>query len=509
MYKQLYEKIKESLISVLPITLIVIILNFTPLINFSIDELIIFVISALLLISGIGLFNLGADMAMTPMGEYIGTSLTKSKKLGILLFAALLLGFFITIAEPDLSVLAKQVEKVLDGSLLIMLVGVGVGIFLLLSVLKIVFKRNLASMLMFFYMLLFAICSIVIINGNELLLPLAFDSGGVTTGPITVPFIMALGVGIALTIGGKRANENSFGLIALCSIGPMLAVAVLSIFADGDVPYEVPEAYILPDNLLRSYFTTLLSVTKEVTIALGLIVVFFFIIQTIFIKLPRKRLLQILVGILYTYIGLIIFLTSVNVGFMPIGYKMGMDLANNKTALVIISFIIGLVVVLAEPAVHVLNKQVEHITNGIVTKKSMLIALSVGVGISICLSIIRIIFDFSILYYLIPGYFISLGLSFFVPRMYTAIDFDSGGVASGPLTSTFILPFAVGVCMVLQGQDSIMYNAFGIVSMVAMTPLITIQLLGFRERIDFLVKKNIRTKKMLNSKDDNQIINFM
>lgn len=508
MYKQLYEKIKESLISVLPITLIVIILNFTPLINFSIDELVIFVISALLLISGIGLFNLGADMAMTPMGEYIGTSLTKSKKLGILLFAALLLGFFITIAEPDLSVLAKQVEKVLDGTLLIMLVGIGVGIFLLLSVLKIVFKRNLASMLMFFYMLLFAICSIVIINGNELLLPLAFDSGGVTTGPITVPFIMALGVGIALTIGGKRANENSFGLIALCSIGPMLAVAVLSIFADGDVPYEVPEAYILPDNLLRSYFTTLLSVTKEVTIALGLIVVFFFIIQTIFIKLPRKRLLQILVGILYTYIGLIIFLTSVNVGFMPIGYKMGMDLANNKTALVIISFIIGLVVVLAEPAVHVLNKQVEQITNGIVTKKSMLIALSIGVGISICLSIIRIIYDFSILYYLIPGYFISLGLSFFVPRMYTAIAFDSGGVASGPLTSTFILPFAVGVCMVLQGQDSIMYDAFGIVSMVAMTPLITIQLLGFRA----LAAKRIREKiamKRISNEDDNIIIEFM
>lgn len=508
MYKQLYEKIKESLISVLPITLIVIILNFTPLINFSIDELIIFVISAVLLISGIGLFNLGADMAMTPMGEYIGTSLTKSKKLGILLFAALLLGFFITIAEPDLSVLAKQVEKVLDGTLLIMLVGIGVGIFLLLSVLKIVFKRNLASMLMFFYMLLFAICSIVIINGNELLLPLAFDSGGVTTGPITVPFIMALGVGIALTIGGKRANENSFGLIALCSIGPMLAVAVLSIFADGDVPYEVPEAYILPDNLLRSYFTTLLSVTKEVTIALGLIVVFFFIIQTIFIKLPRKRLLQILVGILYTYIGLIIFLTSVNVGFMPIGYKMGMDLANNKTALVIISFIIGLVVVLAEPAVHVLNKQVEQITNGIVTKKSMLIALSIGVGISICLSIIRIIYDFSILYYLIPGYFISLGLSFFVPRMYTAIAFDSGGVASGPLTSTFILPFAVGVCMVLQGQDSIMYDAFGIVSMVAMTPLITIQLLGFRA----LAAKRIREKiamKRISNEDDNIIIEFM
>jgi len=508
MYKQLFVKIKESLISVLPLTLIVIILNFTPLINFTANELVIFVISAALLIVGIGLFNLGADLAMTPMGEYIGTSLTKSKKLGILLIASVVLGFFITIAEPDLSVLAKQVEEIMNGTVLIICVGAGVAIFLLISVLKIVFKRNLASLLMFFYMLLFALCSIVIINGNEGLLPLAFDSGGVTTGPITVPFIMALGVGIAFTIGGKRANENSFGLIALCSIGPILAVVILSVFADGNVPYEVPEAYILPDNLLKSYFETLLTVTKEVTIALAFIVFFFFVIQSIFIKLPKKRIIQIIIGILYTYVGLIIFLTSVNVGFMPIGYKMGMDLANNKVALVIISFIIGLVVVLAEPAVHVLNKQVEHITNGIVSKKSMTIALSIGVGISICLSIIRIIFDFSILYYLIPGYFISLGLSFFVPRMYTAIAFDSGGVASGPLTSTFILPFAVGVCMVLQGDANIMKDAFGIVSMVAMTPLITIQLLGFRALAAKRIREKIAMKRILNE-DDNIIIDFM
>ena len=509
MYKQLYEKIKESLISVLPLSIIVIILNFTNLVNLTTDELVIFIISALLLVVGIGLFNLGADLAMTPMGEYVGTSLTKSKKLGVLLIASFILGFFITIAEPDLSVLAKQVEEVLeDGTILIIFVGAGVALFLLLSVLKIVFKRNLASMLMFFYMLLFALGSIVIINGNEGLLPLAFDSGGVTTGPITVPFIMALGVGIALTIDGKRANENSFGLIALCSIGPMLAVLIMSMFVKGDISYSVPEAYVLPDNLLLTYFDTMLKMTKEVTIALAFIVVFFFIFQAIFIKLPKKRIKQIIIGILYTYVGLIIFLTSVNVGFMPIGYKMGMELAASKTALIIISFIIGLVVVLAEPAVHVLNKQVEQITNGIVTKKSMLIALSIGVGISICLSIIRIIFDFSILYYLIPGYFISLGLSFFVPRMYTAIAFDSGGVASGPLTSTFILPFAVGVCMVLQGQDHIMSDAFGIVSMVAMTPLITIQLLGFRA----LAAKRIREKiamKRISNEDDNIIIEFM
>ncbi len=508
MNKELFLKIKEALVSVLPVTLIVIILNFTPLINLSIDELIVFAISSIFLIIGIGLFNLGADLAMTPMGSHIGSGLTKSKKIGILLSVCFALGFFITIAEPDLSVLAKQVEEIMNGTLLIVFVGIGVAIFLFIAVLKIIFKKSLSSILMFFYMLLFAICSIVIINGNESFLPLGFDSGGVTTGPITVPFIMALGVGIASSIGGRDSKENSFGLIALCSIGPILAVMILGIFVNGDVSYIIPEAYKLPNNLFGSTIATLLTVTKEVSIALGLVVVFFFIIQFIFLKLPKKKIIQILFGILYTYLGLIIFLTSVNVGFMPIGYKMGIELAKNESLLAIFGFIIGLVVVLAEPAVHVLNKQVEDITDGTVSKKSMLIALSVGVGISICLSMIRIIFDFSILYYLIPGYFISLGLSFFVPKMYTAIAFDSGGVASGPLTSTFILPFAVGACSVILGNDSIMSNAFGIVAMVAMTPLITIQLLGFRAIMSKRVREKIEMNRILNE-DDKQIIEFM
>ena len=508
MNRQLILKIKEALVSVLPVSLIVIILNFTPLINLSGTEVNIFVISSALLILGIGLFNLGADLAMTPMGEYVGVGLTKSKKLLLLLAVCFALGFFITIAEPDLSVLAKQVEEVLNGTLLIVFVGLGVGLFLILGVLKIVFKRQLASMLMFFYMLLFAICSVVIINGNEAFLPLSFDSGGVTTGPITVPFIMALGVGIAATIGGKRANENSFGLISLCSVGPILAVMILGIFVSGDIDYTIPEAYKINNELFSGILQTLLTVTKEVSLALGLVVLFFFIINFIFLKLPKKKIYQILFGVLFTYLGLIIFLTSVNIGFMPIGYKMGSQLAEFPVLLAVLGFMVGMVVVLAEPAVHVLNKQVEEITSGTVTKKSMLIALSIGVGISICLSMIRIICDFSILYYLIPGYFISLGLSFFVPRMYTAIAFDSGGVASGPLTSTFILPFAVGACVTILGKESIMSNAFGIVSMVAMTPLITIQVLGFRAIISKRVREKIAMKRIL-SADDNKIINFM
>ncbi len=505
----LFHKIKEALVSVLPVTLIVVVLNFTPLVNFEIKEIIVFIISALLLILGIGLFSLGADLAMTPMGTHVGSGLTKSKSMKLLLIISFALGLFITIAEPDLTVLAGQVAEVINPTVLIVSVGLGVGIFLVISVLKIVFKRQLSSLLMFFYMFLFALACLVIIGGNESFLPLAFDSGGVTTGPITVPFIMALGVGIATTIGGKRSNENSFGLIALCSVGPILAVTLLGLTINGEINYSIPN-YAIAEDVVGAFFSHLLAVCKEVFLALGLIVAFFFIINFFLLKLPKKKIIQILIGIGFTYVGLVIFLTSVNVGFMPIGYKMGLQLSKaSPVILAIAGFVLGLVVVLAEPAVHVLNKQVEEITDGNVSKKSMLIALSVGVGISICLSMIRIVFDFSILYYLVPGYFISLGLSFFVPRMYTAIAFDSGGVASGPLTSTFILPFAIGACMALYPDGSkVLTDAFGIVSMVAMTPLITIQLLGFRSVVAKLMREKIAMRRIL-EEDDNQIINFM
>lgn len=509
MNKIFFTKIKEALVSVLPVTLIVILLNFTPIVNFSSKEILVFSIASLLLILGIGLFNLGADLAMTPMGEYVGSGLTKSKKFLLLIIICFALGILITVAEPDLTVLANSVKDVMSSTKLILFVGVGVGIFLVLGILKIMFKRQLASLLMFFYMLLFALCSILIISGNENLLALSFDSGGVTTGPITVPFIMALGVGIATTIGGKRANENSFGLIALCSIGPILAVLVLGIFVNEELDYTIPN-YSIAENVLQEFSHVFFNKTKEVTIALGLVVVFFFIINFIFLKLPKKKNMQIIIGTIFTYVGLIIFLTSVEIGFMPIGFKMGNELSNfSPVVLAIAGFVIGMVVVLAEPAVHVLNKQVEEITDGGVTKKQMLLALSIGVGISICLSMIRIIFDFSVLYYLIPGYFISLGLSFFVPRLYTAIAFDSGGVASGPLTSTFILPLAIGACMAVDPTgSSVLTNAFGVVAMVAMTPLITIQLLGFRSIISKKVREKIAMRRIL-VEDDDQIIEFM
>ncbi len=503
----LLKKIREAVVSVAPVALIVLLLNLTPLVNMSAVELVVFVVSALFLTLGIGMFNLGADLAMTPMGEHIGAGLTKSRIFKLLLSVCFLMGLLITVAEPDLSVLATQVSKVINPSLLILFVGVGVGLFLLLSVVKIVYKKPLSSILMYFYMILFAVSSILILAGNEDFLALAFDSGGVTTGPITVPFIMALGVGIATTLGGRNVEENSFGLIAMCSVGPILAVMVLGIGANGDIGYQIAD-YSVSSKLGLALLETVLHTVYEVALALGMIVVFFFILQFFFLKLPKKTLVRITVGILYTFIGLVVFLTSVSVGFMPVGYKIGVELASYPSLLVAFGFILGMVVVLAEPAVHVLNKQVDEITDGTVSRRAMMIALSVGVGISICLSMLRIVFDFNILYYVIPGYLISLGLSFFVPGIYTAIAFDSGGVASGPLTSGFILPMSVGACFALQGESEIMSLAFGIVSMVALTPLITIQLLGFKAVFTKGMRNRIAMKRIL-SADDEQIINFM
>ncbi len=508
MSRILFTKIKEALISVIPVVAIVLILYFTPLVSLTQTELLAFIICAFFLILGIGLFNLGADLAMTPMGEHIGAGLSRSGNLLLLTVVCFAMGLLITIAEPDLSVLASQVSAVINGTVLIASVGIGVGIFLIISVLKIVFGKPLSSLLLFFYMVMFAAASLVVINGNTSFLALAFDSGGVTTGPITVPFIMALGVGIAVTLGGKQVGENSFGLIALCSVGPILAVMILGIGVKGDIPYKLPD-YSVENQLGSQIFKTLLSVTEEVALALGMIVLFFIILQVTVLKLPKKKLVQIAVGIAYTFVGLVIFLSAVTIGFMPVGYKLGTELASAPWAFLVgFGIVLGAVVVLAEPAVHVLKKQVEDITERAVSRRSMMIALSCGVGISIGLSMLRIVFDFNILYYIIPGYFISLGLSFFVPGIYTAIAFDSGGVASGPLTSSFILPFAIGACCTLQGQDKIMNDAFGVVAMVAMTPLITIQILGFRA----IVAQKVRTKVALRailSSDDEQIIDFM
>ena len=507
MLTSLWHKIKESAVSVLPVAVIVLALSFSPLVTLSTTQTVVFSVCAVALILGMALFNLGADMAMTPMGEHIGSGLPKKGKFKTLLLVCFIMGVFVTIAEPDLSVLASQTAEVFSPTALIVTVGVGVGMFLLLAILKIVFRISLAHLMTFFYLLLFALACLLLESGKGSFLPLAFDSGGVTTGPITVPFLMALGIGVSAALGDKRNKENNFGFIALCSIGPILAVLILGLSTSGAMQYEMP-SYEMQAGATAIVHTAL-DTCKEVCIALLPIVAFFFLLQFVVLKLPKKRISQIVVGIFYTFFGLAIFLTAVFVGFMPVGYTLGTQLASSHPAIFIgFSLLLGVCVVLAEPAIHVLNKQVESVTGGAISKRSMLIALSLGVGVALALSAIRVVFDFSVLYYLIPGYFISLGISFFVPKVYTAIAFDSGGVASGPLTSSFILPFIIGACFCLQGESKILIDAFGLVAMVAMTPLISIQTLGFKAVATKHVREQIAMRRIL-AADDEQIIQFL
>lgn len=502
LYKNLKAKVKESFFSVIPIVIIVLLLSCTivPISYYTIG---LFLVGAVLLICGMGLFTLGADIAMMPMGEKVGAQLTKSRNIVFLILISLLFGIMITVAEPDLQVLATQVPSV-PNMTLILSVAIGVGIFLVLALLRILFQISLVKLIVFFYVIVFLLAYF----SPTRFLAVSFDSGGVTTGPITVPFIMALGLGVASVRGDKNAQEDSFGLIALCSIGPIMAVLLLGLFfgvSSDDYAVEMESSVNSIKEIFYLFFHGFPHYFKEVAVALSPIVIFFFIFQRAALKLPKNYIRKIYVGIIYTYLGLVLFLTGVNVGFMPVGNHIGKSIAelSFNWILVPLGIIIGMFVVIAEPAVHVLNKQVEEITSGVITKKSMLISLSCGVGISVGLAMIRVLTGIPVWYFLIPGYSIALILSHFVPKIFTAIAFDSGGVASGPMTATFLLPLAMGACQTLGGE--IMTDAFGIVAMVAMTPLVTIQILGLIYTLN--QNKNI-SKAHISEEENEDIIEF-
>ena len=478
--KKLMEKLKEALKAVLPIIGIVLVLCFS-IAPISPSILLCFLMGGVLIILGMMFFTLGAEMAMTPMGERVGTSMTKSKKLWVVIPLSFLLGFIITISEPDLQVLANQVPSI-PNMTLILAVACGVGAFLVMALLRMLFSIALPPMLLIFYALVFVLAFFVPQN----FLSVAFDSGGVTTGPMTVPFIMALGVGISAVRNDRHAADDSFGLVALCSIGPILAVLILGMIYNPQESAYVPP--VIPDiadstelwSLFRVGFPTYM---KEIAISLLPIIVFFGVFQIVSLRMARRSLLKIVVGLVYTYIGLVLFLTGVNVGFMPAGNYIGQVLAGLEYRWIIVpvAMVIGYFIVRAEPAVYVLNKQVEEITDGAISAKTMWIGLSVGVALSLGLAMVRVLTGISILWFVIPGYALALGISFFVPKIYTAIAFDSGGVASGPMTAAFLLPLAQGACVAVGGN--IVTDAFGVVAMVAMTPLITIQLLGILSRL--------------------------
>ena len=428
----------ESLTSVLPVMLIVLVLCFTiaPVPN---NAMVAFLLGGVMLIAGMGLFTLGSEMSMIPLGQAVGSEITRRKKVWIITVVGFLIGMIITVAEPDLQVLANQVPAI-ENNVIIWSVAVGVGVFLVIALLRIVLGIQLRWLL-----------------------------------------LMALGVGVCAVRSDKQAGGDSFGLVALCSIGPIITVLILGLLYKPDG--SAYTAAVMPDakdtvEMFDLYLSEIPHYLKETASALLPIGAFLILFQLVTRRLKRKEILHMVIGLVYVYIGLTIFLMGVNVGFMPVGSFLGGSIASHtyNWILIPIAMVIGYFIVQAEPAVHVLNKQVEEITAGSIPAHAMNLALSVGVAISLGLAMIRVLTGISIMWFLVPGYVLSLALSFVVPQIFTSVAFDSGGVASGPMTATFLLPFALGACDAVGGN--LVTDAFGVVAMVAMTPLVTIQLLG-------------------------------
>lgn len=489
MNEKIKAKIKESLSAILPVSLIILLLAFTitPL---PVDKISLFFIGAVLLIVGMGLFTLGAEISMSVIGERIGADIARKKNIFLIFIILFILGTIITLAEPDLKILASQISAIPE-NITVLAVSIGVGIFLVIAFLRIIFKVNISLLLFISYLITFVLASFV----SKDFWAIAFDSGGVTTGPITVPFIIALGIGAASIRESKDSENDSFGLVALCSIGPIITVLILGlIFNVSDVTYTnyTFETLNTSKEIANTFISSFPNYIKEVFIALVPILVFFMIYNIIKLKLPKKELIKIFVGSFYTFVGLVLFLVGVNAGFLPAGYMIGTELAllEYKWIAIPIGMLIGYFIVIAEPAVIILVKQISDITDGAIPEKAMKFNLSISIALAVGLAMLRALTGISIMYFLLPGYLIALILSLFTPKIFTSIAFDSGGVATGPVTTTFLIPFSIGICTSLGGN--ILTDAFGVVALIAMTPLISIQISG----LIYSIKLNKQNKKL-------------
>ena len=477
----LFSKFKEVLFSVLPITLIVTILNFT-LTPMETPVFLRFLFGAFIIIIGLTIFLVGVDVGITPIGNTMGASIAKSNKLWVVVAAGLLLGFIISIAEPDLHILAGQVSAVTSGiigkNIFVVIVSIGIATLLMIGLVRIVYNFPLYKLLSVIYGI---ILFIALFTSREFL-AISFDASGATTGALTVPFILALATGVSkLKKDSKSSEKDSFGLVAIASTGAILSVMLMSVLSKTDkITGTLPVADEASTAVFAPFFSKLPLISFEVLVALAPILLIFLIFQKISFKLSNSTLRKIMFGMIFTFLGLVMFLVGVNAGFMEVGIVVGYELAlfDQKIYVIVIAFILGMVTILAEPAVYVLTHQIEEVTSGYVKRKVVMATLAVGVALAVALSIIRILVpEIQLWHYLLPGYLISMGLSYIVPKLFVGMAFDSGGVASGPMTATFVLAFAQGVAEATDGAN-VLIDGFGIIAMVAMTPIIALQILG-------------------------------
>lgn len=514
----------SSSLSIVPMILIIFILSWTGVYELPTRGVILLLIGLVVLIVGLALFQIGAATGLTKVGEYMGSSLSRQKELFIVILFAFTLGALITCAEPSILIVSKQVTIIPNNAtmntvILIGSIAVGVGIFVVIGILRIFYHKSLKVWYLLFYMITFmTLCLICMDKERSKLLPFIFDSGGVTTGSATVPFILALGAGVATVRGGKNATQDSFGLVGMASIGPILTMAIVILINSNVPPYAIDKVVDLTTiNIFTQFLNALtplggsLGSMVEVAIALTPILVIFFIYNFIFLKLPKAKIAKLLIGFAFTFVGLSLFLSATTAVMSPMGNYVGRNLGKLEDGMIIlICFIIGLVIILCEPAVHVLTGQMVSISSGRIKKTTVLLTLSLGVGAAIGLAGIRAIYKFSIMYYMIPGYIISLCLMFVCPDIYTAMAFDSGGTASGPMATSFVLPMIIGIVISRNpdnAADLIYENGFGVVALIALTPVIAIQILGVLTRIDEMKKLAFMRRQIIDA-NDAEIIHF-
>jgi hypothetical protein len=481
-------KFKETAVSVLPVMAIVLFLGltFVPLDKYLLAR---FIVGGLLLIIGLTIFLLGVDLGIQPMGERCGAELTKKRSLALLLFVAFVIGFIVTAAEPDIQVFGDQVRGIfpfVNKIAITFVIAAGVGLFIMLGLLRTVLKLSLKWTLFIAYTILF----ILSFFAPESFFGIAFDSGGATTGPMTVPFIMALGLGVSSV---SKDDDNSFGLTGVCSIGPVMAVLIYAIILSlrlrsGDGTAVVSAGSNTAISAASESFAQIAAhVFRESLISIAPLFALFIIFQILLLKMTKRQVIRIIIGFIYAFIGLTIFLIGVNGGFSQAGAELGKKLGSLAVTrgggwyvlLIITGLLLGAIIVCAEPAVWVLSEQVESVSGGTIKRKVLLIFLSVGTAIAIALSMLRAVTGFNLKFIIIPGYIIAMVLMLFCPSLFSGIAFDSGGVASGPLTSTFVLSFTLGAAASGEGGN----DSFGVIALVAMMPLLAIQLMGIIYKI--------------------------
>ena len=488
-------KFREVLSAVAPVVILVVILNFT-LTPVPTELFFQFIIGALAIILGLAILLLGIDNGVLPFGEQMGLSFLKSNKIWYVVFVGFLLGFFVNIAEPDLQVLANEVTEVMGGFIPMMVilvtVSIGTGVMLASGITRIVKSFRLNILFMFVY----GAIAVLSIFASSDMMAIGFDASGATTGALTTPLVLALSLGVAsLKKDSRSSEEDSFGLVGVMSTGAILGVLILNLFVKTEnVVPNLPERSVAA-GILGPFAEAIPGVMLKSFIALAPIVIMLFIFQRVKFHMPKRAFLKALFGFAYAYVGLVVFLTGVNAGFMNVGNIIGNGLAayDNKAVLVGFGFFLGLLVILVEPAVYVLTQQIEDVTNGYIKRRTVLVTLSIGVAFAVSLAMLRIaVPGIQLWHYLVPGYIIALVLSFLAPKLFVGIAFDSGGVASGPMTATFVLALSQGASDAVE-HSNILIDSFGVIAMVAMTPIIALQVLGLIYRVK--AKKSLESIK--------------